>query len=104
LLHHAMGDGCTMSDDKRVTIRVRGRVQGVGFRYFAREAANALKLTGFVRNTSDGDVEVVAEGNEGLLARFVGLLRQGPPSAVVTDMDVSWQDWTGAFDRFYVRG
>lgn len=92
-----------MPDDKRFSATIHGRVQGVGFRLFAREAATALGITGFVRNTGDGDVEVVAEGNEGLLARFIGLLRHGPASAVVTGVDVVWQTPTGQFDKFYVK-
>ncbi len=92
-----------MTDQKRLCARIQGRVQGVGFRYFAQEAAEALGLTGFVRNTYDGGVEVVVEGNEGLLARFLGLLRRGPRSAVVTQIDEKWAAATGEFDRFYVK-
>jgi acylphosphatase len=92
-----------MTDQKRLCARMRGRVQGVGFRWFAQESAKALGITGYVRNTSDGDVDVVAEGNEGLLARFLGLLRRGPGSAVVTQVDVTWGVPTGEFDTFYVK-
>ncbi len=89
--------------DKRFTANIKGRVQGVGFRYFAQESARSLGIVGSARNTSDGDVEVVAEGNEGLLARFLGLLRRGPTSAVVTDVTVVWQEPTGEYVSFYVR-
>lgn len=92
-----------MTDTKRLSVRIRGRVQGVGFRWFAQESAKALGITGYVRNTSEGNVEVVAEGNEGLLARFLGLLRRGPGSAVVTQVDVTWGIPTGEFDTFYAR-
>lgn len=92
-----------MTDRKRLRARIQGRVQGVGFRWFAQEAAQALGITGYVRNTCDGDVEVVAEGNEGLLARFLGLLRRGPNSAVVTQVDVDWTIPTGEYDRFYIK-
>lgn len=89
--------------DKRFTAVIQGRVQGVGFRYFAQDAARSLGITGSARNTSDGDVEIIAEGNEGLLARFIGLLRSGPTSADVTDVSVQWQEPTGEYGSFYIR-
>ena len=87
----------------RLRIKIHGEVQGVGFRYFTREIAKELGLTGFVRNASYGDVEVVAEGEEGRLARLLGILKQGPPRSDVTGVEVSWETPTGEFDRFYVR-
>ncbi len=62
---------------------VRGRVQGVGYRYFARRSAQALGLSGFVRNLPDGSVEVLAEGGEDALARLEQALREGPAFAAV---------------------
>ncbi len=88
---------------QRMCVTLRGRVQGVGFRYFAREIAEELGLAGWVRNLHDDEVQVVAEGEEGLLARFLGFLRQGPRRAEVTDVDVSRTEPTGEFDRFYIR-
>ena len=88
---------------KRFTAKITGRVQGVGFRFFVREIARELGIVGWVRNTSDDGVEVMAEGNEGLLARFLGSLKQGPRSAVVTHVDVSWEEPTNEFDRFFVK-
>lgn len=87
---------------KRLSARIHGRVQGVGFRYYTREVARELGLTGWVRNTWDGDVEVMAEGEEGRLARFIGMLREGPPRAEVSQIDTSWSDPTNEYDRFYV--
>ena len=57
---------------------VRGRVQGVGFRYFVQRAASAMGLTGYVRNLDDGRVEVYATGSEDKISVLVGLLHQGP--------------------------
>lgn len=57
---------------------VRGRVQGVGYRYFAAKQAEQLGIAGFVRNLPDGSVEVVAEAPDEALARFEGRLREGP--------------------------
>jgi acylphosphatase len=88
---------------KRFKATIHGYVQGVGFRYFAQETARELGVGGYVRNAWDETVEVVAEGEEGLLARFIGMLRQGPLHADVKNVEVSWEEPTGEFDRFYVR-
>ncbi|MHB0999155.1 MAG: acylphosphatase [Armatimonadota bacterium] len=87
---------------KRLSARIEGRVQGVGFRYYTRDIAKELGLTGWVRNTWDGDVEVMAEGEEGRLARFIGMLREGPPRADVTNIDFKWEEPANEYDRFYV--
>ena len=57
---------------------VRGRVQGVGYRFFAQRAAEQLGLTGWVRNLDDGRVEVYAAGPEEKLSEFSGMLWKGP--------------------------
>ena len=69
--------------------RVRGRVQGVGFRYFVERAANSLGLTGWVRNRDDGDVEVYAAGNPAQLSELAGMLWKGPRWAEVRRVDES---------------
>ncbi len=63
-----------------MTVFVRGRVQGVGFRWWTRSRALELGLTGHARNTADGRVEVVAEGPVGAIERLLGLLREEPTS------------------------
>lgn len=62
----------------RVTVNVRGQVQGVGFRWWTRARALGLGLAGHARNTSDGRVEVVAQGSRGAVARFLELLAEQP--------------------------
>ena len=57
---------------------VRGRVQGVGYRYFAQNAANHLGLTGYVKNMDDGRVEVYAVGPPSMLTEFAAMLHTGP--------------------------
>ena len=57
---------------------VRGRVQGVGFRYFAQNAASTLGLCGYARNLDDGRVEVYAAGSEDKLSKMAGMLHTGP--------------------------
>lgn len=88
---------------KRVSVKIHGEVQGVGFRYFTRELAREFGIVGWVRNVHDDTVEVTAEGEEGRLARFVGMLREGPSRAEVESVDVEWLPPTGEFDRFYAR-
>lgn len=92
-----------MPAPQRLRAIVRGRVQGVFFRGFAREEARALGLTGHVRNLPDGKVEVVAEGPREALEKLQGLLKIGPPSARVEAVEAQWQQATGEYDRFEVR-
>ena len=66
---------------------VQGRVQGVGYRYFARRQADALGVTGYARNRPDGSVEVVAEGTAEALRDFEARLREGPDFASVQGLD-----------------
>ena len=66
---------------------VRGRVQGVGYRYFAQRAAQKIGVQGFVRNLDDGNVDVYAVGSPEQLAEFAGLLWQGPRFAEVRGVD-----------------
>jgi len=73
-----------MTDARAVRFRVSGRVQGVGFRWYARRAAQELGLAGRVRNLPDGGVEAEARGEPGALDAFRERLREGPPGARVT--------------------
>jgi acylphosphatase len=67
---------------------VSGRVQGVGFRYFAQATAFREGLHGWVRNLPDGRLEAAAEGDVDALERFEGALRHGPPGARVQQVDI----------------
>lgn len=66
---------------------VRGRVQGVGYRYYALKRAEELGVAGYVHNLPDGSVEVVAEGADEALASFEGRLREGPSFATVEHVE-----------------
>lgn len=66
---------------------IRGRVQGVGFRYFAQRAAAQLGLAGYVRNLDDGRVEVYAIGPEAKLSELAGVLHRGPRWAEVHGLE-----------------
>ena len=81
---------------------VDGQVQGVGFRYFVKNAADALSLTGWVRNKWDGRVEVLAEGPRDALEQLLQKLRRGPSSAFVSDIKLDWSPASGAYSRFNV--
>lgn len=72
--------------NQRLSIEVFGRVQGVGYRYFAQETAEALGITGWVRNTFNRTVEIEAQADETTLGLFCDRLREGPPLARVTDV------------------
>jgi acylphosphatase len=65
---------------------VSGRVQGVGYRYFALRTASELGVSGFARNLPDGRVEVVAEASEAALAEFEAALRRGPSFSEVGEV------------------
>jgi acylphosphatase len=81
---------------------INGRVQGVGFRYFVIEKAELLQVTGWVRNTFDGQVEVTAEAPRPVLERMLVYLSHGPPVAVVTEVQTSWQPASGQFTHFEI--
>jgi acylphosphatase len=82
---------------------VRGRVQGVGFRYSAIRQARALGIRGTVANRSDGSVEILAEGEPAALDRFLAWLENGPAGARVSGVQVEWLPPTDAYAEFEVE-
>ncbi|HEY3380035.1 MAG TPA: acylphosphatase [Armatimonadota bacterium] len=88
---------------KRLHAIVDGRVQGVFFRDFVREQAQALRLTGWVRNLADGTVEVMAEGEDVALNHLLMMLEKGPSRARVDDVQSDYRPPTGEFSDFQVR-
>jgi|WetSurMetagenome_2_1015567.scaffolds.fasta_scaffold272390_3 acylphosphatase len=82
---------------------VSGRVQGVFFRAFVAAQANLLHLSGYVRNLSENQVEVVAEGDKPDVEKLIGYLQQGPPTAQVDDVTVQWTDYRGEFTGFKIK-
>lgn len=89
--------------DVRVSARITGRVQGVGFRNFTQMRARRLGVTGWVRNERDGSVRLEAEGPRDALQSLVDAVGDGPRLARVDDVDVDWSDADGDFDTFRVR-
>jgi acylphosphatase len=81
---------------------VSGVVQGVGFRWSAFDKANSLGLSGWVRNTSDGRVELAAEGRPEALEEFTRWLRAGPPGSRVDRVDSEAIPPTGTYRSFRI--
>ncbi len=79
----------------RVSITVKGRVQGVYFRSETREQALALGVRGWVKNRRDGAVEGVFEGERESVEKLVEWCRQGPPLAEVTEVQAEWEELPG---------
>jgi acylphosphatase len=82
---------------------LRGRVQGVGFRYFVLTRARTLQLSGFTRNLDDGTVEVYAEGERGKLEEFLSMLAEGPETARVETVESTFGGARRQIVGFYVR-
>lgn len=82
---------------------VKGRVQGVGYRYYILRHAQELGLSGYVRNVPNGEVEIVAEGERDRIEQLIDYARRGPVFAHVQDVVVEWGPPTGQYSRFEVR-
>ncbi|HOJ62614.1 MAG TPA: acylphosphatase [bacterium] len=91
-----------MSEQNRIHALVSGRVQGVGFRYFTQRVAQSMNLVGEVRNTRDGRVEIIAEGDPQTLKKFLRRIEEGPSLSHVSAVDVEWMPATGRYDSFEV--
>lgn len=88
---------------ERVHAIARGRVQGVGFRWYVVRAAAGLGLEGWVMNRADRAVELVAEGPADLLDELLVAVRQGPPASAVDGLEVSRSPATGGLAGFHIR-
>jgi acylphosphatase len=92
-----------MTAEERLSARVIGRVQGVGYRWWARSRADELGLTGWIANDPDDRaVELVAEGSARALDAFERMLWEGPASAHVERVDAARELASGAFPRFEI--
>ena len=88
---------------KRLQVYFQGRVQGVGFRYTVQHIARSYKVTGFVRNLHDGRVELVAEGEESELERFLNEICTGYLKEYIYDCNQTWTDAAEAFISFSIK-
>jgi len=87
-----------------IHLQISGKVQGVYFRASAKEAAEQLGLTGWVKNSANGDVESVANGSEEKLAKFVEWCKMGPPGAKVENVVVKNIEEAAFRDFAIIRG
>jgi acylphosphatase len=89
-------------NESAVHLKIKGLVQGVGYRYFCYRTAVGLGLTGQARNISDGSVLVEAEGGRGELEILIKELKVGPMHASVTEIAVLWGKATGQYNSFEI--
>ena len=87
----------------RAEVRVSGRVQGVWFRQSTKNTAEQHSVKGWCRNTPEGSVEAVFEGEEAAVQAVIDWCKRGPDMAQVDDLQVEWQAPTGEFNRFSIH-
>lgn len=87
---------------KRAHILYSGMVQGIGFRWTAQNAANSSAVKGWVRNLPDGRVEVLCEGKEQDIKKFMNKIKD-EIGAYIRSSDIIWQESTGEFDSFNIK-
>ena len=91
-----------MAKEQRV-IRIHGKVQGVGYRFFATRVARRLGLKGNIQNNRDGTVDAVVEGEKSVIDDWIEELKEGPRYAEVTKIDQETKDFTGRLGDFDVK-
>ena len=87
---------------KQLQLQIRGRVQGVYFRAAAQREARRLGLSGWVKNRTDGSVELLAEGEELSIRELHGWAQKGPSAARVDKVETRWRGYTGEFSDFRI--
>jgi acylphosphatase len=85
---------------RQVNLLISGSVQGVGFRNFVAYNAKKMGVTGWVRNLSDKRVEILAQGNEDILRKFIEICERGPFTAEVKNVALDWQESEEIFIKF----
>jgi acylphosphatase len=86
----------------RVHIYVYGKVHGVFFRDYTKKTADAMGITGWVKNTNSA-VEIIAEGDKMALRNFIIKCEKGSPLAKVDRVEYDWEEYTGKFNEFYIN-
>ena len=86
----------------RAHVIIEGRVQGVFFRHHTEEVAFKLGVKGWVKNRRDGWVEAVFEGDQERVDRIIQWCHRGPSEARVTNVHLTWENYTGEFEDFSV--
>jgi len=81
---------------------VQGTVQGVFFRQFVKENADKLMLTGFIRNLTSGDIEVIVEGENDSIGKLGRILQKGPEHSQIRHVQAEERKWSGEFKEFKI--
>ncbi len=84
-------------------IIVKGRVQGVGFRWFTEAEANKFGLKGYVKNRFDGDVEIEVEGEKEIIGQFIEQIKIGNRVSRVDDVHLEWSQWEDRYSNFQIK-
>ena len=84
-------------------IKTTGRVQGVSFRFYVKQKADELHLTGFVKNNPDSSVEIIAEGPRAELEKLAEWAAKGPEFSTVEQCETAWGQTSGEFSSFEIR-
>lgn len=84
-------------------LRIHGKVQGVGYRFYATRVARRMGLKGWIQNNRDGSVEALVEGEKQAIDDWVEEIREGPRYAEVTKIDAESKDFTGKLPDFDVK-
>lgn len=87
---------------KTYKIIVSGVVQGVGFRYFCYKKATEFNITGYAKNLPNGNVEVTAQGNDGLVMDFINELKTGPRYSQVKSVNIEQFDGENEYSQFSI--
>jgi acylphosphatase len=91
-----------MNKKIRAHLIIEGRVQGVFFRMETKKTADHAKVSGWVRNKRDGNVEALLEGDEKSVEAVIEWCRKGPPSAYVKKVDICFENYKGEFENFEI--
>ena len=87
----------------RAHLFISGRVQGVAFRYYTRDIAQSLDISGWIKNCWNGKVEIVMEGEEKRLKELIDWCYRGPRRAIVEKIDIVWEEYRGEFGAFNIK-
>ena len=85
-----------------VNMKITGKVQGVGFRFFVQQQVQELGITGWVSNKSNGDVEALAQGDKEDLDQFIAKVKEGPSFSRVDDVILNWEDGQENYTSFEI--
>jgi acylphosphatase len=86
----------------RAKLEIRGRVQGVGYRYFTQDMALKHGVNGWVKNLGNGNVAALIEGEQNAVERLIACCHQGPPRATVEHIEIIFTDFSGDFISFEI--